>query len=314
MLKHAVSNSLPLARFEADLQSVCGSFDIRPHPEKKDAWGGVATGVRAGVEIAMVATDMQQILRTSRNIRDDHGENYFLILQYSGRALMAQNDQASMLLPGDLVLIDSTRPSEFTFFGDRCAQVSLHLSRTAVHEHFGTALVGGMSLSGSDPTARAIHSVVHKVLRSEGSSVQTGFLRDALFGLIGAFVFAREEGEMPGHGDGQEAMEPLLARALECIETHFRDGDFSAALLPKILDVHPRRVQRAFEALGTTPTRYLTAKRLEFARALLVRRSAGGAAELISSIAYGAGFSDLSYFNRRFREVFGCAPGEYRDH
>ena len=61
------------------------------------------SGMRAGIEIAMVATDMQQILRTGRNIRDDQGENYFLILQYSGRALMAQNERAAMLLPGDLV-------------------------------------------------------------------------------------------------------------------------------------------------------------------------------------------------------------------
>ncbi|MEQ8345041.1 MAG: helix-turn-helix domain-containing protein [Sneathiellaceae bacterium] len=314
MLKHRLSDSLPQARFEADLRSVCGAFDICPAPDRAAAWGGVASGVRAGIEIAMVATDMQRILRTGRNIRDDHGENYFLILQYSGRALMAQNDRSAMLLPGDLVLIDSATPSDFTFFGERCAQVSLHLPRVEMQERFGTDIAGGLALSGSDPTARAIQSVVRKVLASDGGAegLQTGFLRDALFGLIGAFVFERERQGAAGPGAGAEALEPLLARALELIESRFRDCEFSASLVSQQLGVHPRRLQRAFEDLGITPTKYLIAKRLECARVQLAARQSAGQQELISSIAYAAGFSDLSYFNRRFREVYGCAPGEYR--
>lgn len=32
----------------------------------------------------------------------------------------------------------------------------------------------------------------------------------------------------------------------------------------------------------------------------------------ISEICYAVGFNDLSYFYRKFREEFGCVPGELR--
>jgi len=35
-------------------------------------------------------------------------------------------------------------------------------------------------------------------------------------------------------------------------------------------------------------------------------------AEPITSIAYDAGWADLSNFNRTFRRDVGCSPGEYR--
>jgi AraC-like DNA-binding protein len=34
--------------------------------------------------------------------------------------------------------------------------------------------------------------------------------------------------------------------------------------------------------------------------------------EPISGIAFDAGFGDLSTFNRRFRRLMGCSPGDYR--
>jgi AraC family transcriptional regulator, positive regulator of tynA and feaB len=77
--------------------------------------GGLRLERRAGIEAALVATDVQRITRTSKAIRQDQGENYFLILQEEGRALMRQNDTTCLLRPGDFVLIDSAVPSEFVF-------------------------------------------------------------------------------------------------------------------------------------------------------------------------------------------------------
>ncbi|GKY89844.1 helix-turn-helix domain-containing protein [Sinisalibacter aestuarii] len=34
---------------------------------------------------------------------------------------------------------------------------------------------------------------------------------------------------------------------------------------------------------------------------------------LVSSIAYACGFNDVSYFNRQFRRLFGCAPGQFAE-
>ncbi len=311
MLLQNKSNSLPVERFEADLQSVCGLFDIRPEAGQENIWGGIEAAVNADIEMAMVATNLQQIIRTSQNIRRDQGENYFLIMQQDGRALMAQNETAAMLMPGDIILIDSAKPSEFTFFGDRSTQISLHLPRTEVEESFGTEIRGGLSMSQDDPTTKAIQAVIAKAVRSEQASPQASYLRDALFGLLGAFLFDQKQGLSDQRSDRINEGAPLLMRSLDVIEASFHNSEFVVKNISDVLCVHPRQIQRAFENLGVTPTKFLLAKRLEFARSRLEARLLNRTDDLISGIAYEAGFSDLSYFNRRFRQVYGCAPGEY---
>lgn len=60
---------------------------------------------------------------------------------------------------------------------------------------------------------------------------------------------------------------------------------------------------------GTTPILYLNDYRLSKAAALL--RSSD---KSVTEICYACGFSDASYFIRRFREKFDLPPRKYRDH
>jgi transcriptional regulator GlxA family with amidase domain len=72
----------------------------------------------------------------------------------------------------------------------------------------------------------------------------------------------------------------------------------------------PRLVQRLFEAEHTTFTDYVLSLRLTRAHRMLTdpRR----ASEKISSIAFDAGFADVSYFNRAFRQHYGDTPSSVR--
>jgi AraC-like DNA-binding protein len=65
------------------------------------------------------------------------------------------------------------------------------------------------------------------------------------------------------------------------------------------------RIFRA--ATGITPHQYLMRVRLLRAMDLLRDTS-----QPVTTIAYDAGWSDLSNFNRAFRRDVGCSPGEYR--
>ena len=225
--------------------------------------------------------------------------------------MMGKNEARVVRLPGDMVLIASAKPSELSFFGDRSTQGSLHLPRKDLYDRFGSEVPGGLALSRADPTTKAIQAVIAKAIHSQGRVEQTGYLRDALFSLLGAVIFDRDTDEDVFFNAYSEYGDGLLGRALEYVETRFRDPEFSVNDIAVTLNVPVRQVQRAFESLGVTPTRFLLAKRLEFARSRLEARQSGQRDELISNIAYQSGFSDLSYFNRRFREAFGCAPGEF---
>lgn len=70
----------------------------------------------------------------------------------------------------------------------------------------------------------------------------------------------------------------------------------------------PYHFLRTFCAVsGVTPYQFLLAQRLRRA-AVRLRRTT----DPISAIAYEAGFSDLSTFNRRFRRIIGMTPGAWR--
>jgi AraC-like DNA-binding protein len=74
--------------------------------------------------------------------------------------------------------------------------------------------------------------------------------------------------------------------------------------------VLPRYVQRLFESEGTTFTSYVLEQRLARAHRLLT--DPRYADRKISTVAFDAGFGDLSYFNRAFRRRFGSTPSELR--
>lgn len=301
---------LPVEQFVSDLHRVCGSFDVAVADNRHVMRGGVSLGRRAGLEAAFVATDVQRITRTSKSIRQDSGENYFLILQEEGRALMRQNDTTSLLRPGDFVLIDSAVPSEFVFFGDYTRQLSLHLPRAEMHARFGYDLIrGGITLPRHDPTTAGITAVVSKVLsRDSTTTVADGYLREALFGLLGAMLHERTTRDDYRGIDSDISGARALASGQAYIDAHYRRPDLSIQDMADDLSLSLRQIQRGFAALGTTPTKYLLQKRLEQVRRALDDRQAGHRSDLISSIAYEAGFSDLSYFHRCYRRAFGASP------
>jgi len=70
----------------------------------------------------------------------------------------------------------------------------------------------------------------------------------------------------------------------------------------------PYHFLRTFRALvGMTPHQFILHTRLNRA-AIRLRRTS----ENISTVAFAAGFGDLSTFSRRFQRIFGLSPSAYR--
>lgn len=103
----------------------------------------------------------------------------------------------------------------------------------------------------------------------------------------------------------------ILERGMAYADRCFADGTVSSQSIAELLGVSSRQLQRAFALAGTTPTDYLLKKRMEKACQMLELRGKQGNPSLVSSIAYQCGFNDVSYFNRQFRRLFGCAPGQF---
>jgi AraC family transcriptional regulator len=98
-----------------------------------------------------------------------------------------------------------------------------------------------------------------------------------------------------------------LFRVLDYIDTNL-EGDLSLERMATIACLSRYHFARAFrQAVGKSPHRYVSAKRLERAKALLIH----GDRPLVD-IALSLRFSSQANFTRAFRQATGQAPGQYR--
>jgi len=98
-----------------------------------------------------------------------------------------------------------------------------------------------------------------------------------------------------------------LSRVLDYIEANL-EGDLTIDQLAGIACLSRFHFARAFKAaIGQSPHRYVSAKRVERAKALLIQ----GDRSLID-IALTLSFSCQANFTRAFRQATGLTPGQYR--
>lgn len=105
----------------------------------------------------------------------------------------------------------------------------------------------------------------------------------------------------------------LRAARLRAIKADIADN-LSGAVSPGAIaarhGVTPRYVHKLFESEGVTLSRYVLRQRLACVHRML--SDPRHAATPIATLAYSAGFGDLSTFNREFRRHFGCTPSDVR--
>ncbi len=108
-------------------------------------------------------------------------------------------------------------------------------------------------------------------------------------------------------GVGSARFEDRLTRVLRYIETHLGDA-ITVDRLAAAAGLSAGRLHALFRArFGTSPMRYVAARRLDFAARLLARSE-----RPISQIALDAGYGDQSAFTRAFKQVHEQSPARYR--
>ena len=103
--------------------------------------------------------------------------------------------------------------------------------------------------------------------------------------------------------------EVLAADILDYISRNFT-LPLSLQDIADYFNFHPAYIIRCLKkAYGVTPTKALINIRMEHAKRLLATSSLS-----VNKICYYVGFSNISYFNRTFKEYTGMTPREYRLH
>jgi len=96
---------------------------------------------------------------------------------------------------------------------------------------------------------------------------------------------------------------------LHAIASRFADADLDLEAVVQAAGVNRNKVNEVLKSeLGFTFTGYLNKLRLTEAARLLGEKEAA----TVSEIAYTVGYNNVSYFNKLFRQEYGCTPKAFR--
>ena len=99
-----------------------------------------------------------------------------------------------------------------------------------------------------------------------------------------------------------------LKRVLDYIHSHIAENIDIDELANEACITKPYLIRIFKREMGTSPLKYINAKKVERAQLLLYTSDM-----TVKEVAYTLGFSDHSYFIRMFRKTSGITPQDYRE-
>ena len=290
----------------AFLQSVCGgTMHIDMAKEKRKAFIGWARPVHLfGLPALDHASNRVFFERTSSHARLGP-EDYAVSLQLTGRCVASQSGRVAEMIPGDLILLDMTRPGER--LDDGCA-FTFRLPRQVVVSNLGYTPEGGL-LSRGTLAGRVVSKLITEVIKGEHSAVAAGdtHMQMAVYDLFCA-AFAKPDIDIQS---GSRHTDKLFEQVCCIIRDGMTDPDLTPSKVAAEAGISLRYLQKLFTPRGTTCVHFIHSLRLDYAARLLHRRTIFGGRLPLSEIALASGFRDYTFFSRKFRERFGCVPSTY---
>jgi len=309
-VRHWSTNTVsPREQFAFWREAVCEAVlnVATEHPGER-FFGNITCSQYGDLRFAAFASTPHEVVRSKSHITRSRDAHYLVSLQRSGASRMFQGEDMCELQPGDVGLVDGTRPFrvEFPQTVDRVVAVipheQLHSRAPWLDRRPLNRIAGHSSLSG------ALRFYLERLAGSDcASPVEAAALTENVCNII-ALMTAGNDGERSSAR--QLAGQPDLGQMLIVLRHLLADPKLSPKMLAEQLRLSVRTVHKRFEQAGTTFGEWVLDNRLQ-----ACRRAFGDprhATFTISQIAFGWGFNDLSHFSKAFKARFGVSPAQYR--
>jgi AraC-like DNA-binding protein len=301
------------------VQAVGG--DVRSLHERGVTWVSFKPipDVVCGIDFTLQKfADLGLLSGTVHGVRHEHAhrdsgdgdDDFSLHMNISGSSQVAGPRGETMLYDGDAMLLSYS--------------VSRTISRPELVDH----RVIRLPRAALSPLVRNIdNAVLRAIPRGTGMLSLLKAYVDSVFGdpalaiaevrrlvaahlcdLVAVTLGATRDAAALAEGRGVRA---ARLRAIKSdIETHLAQGNLSPGAVAKRQQISDSYIRKLFGSEGTSFSGYVMTRRLVRAHRMLTDRRWAGVS--IASIAYDAGFGDLSYFNRAFKRCYGATPSEVR--
>jgi len=213
-----------------------------------------------------------------------------------------------LLRPGEVLILESELPVDVRVgdegrLGGLVLPIHLMSPRFIARER----LRGGALRAHAGGVSALLHQLVAGLTLPGRAAPGAGALTDAVGGLVSAVLedcWAQERDE------GQAMRKLRMEQIGQHMRRNFADPDLSPGDTAQALGLSRRYVHKLYAQEGRSFRQELVALRIEAClRAFVDEKQA---AKTIADIAYAAGYTDISQFNRHFRKLKGDTPSNVR--
>lgn len=266
----------------------------------------------AGIRLGRIEGSFSRVARTATAMETAENNDYLIAMNIASSPLFySQAGRDVTLEAGSAVLCTNAEPGVVEAM-DAISWMFVGLPEQALRKSCpGAVDLIGRTFDPANPSLRQLDRYVSMLLAVDDipdEPALTAHIESSLHDLVTlACDFEREMAPITRMGEARGAQfRSILAE----IKASFPHPEFSVNDVCRKLNLSARYLQALLTESGENFTERVMELRLQKSRGLLER--AASQHMKISDIAYTSGFSDPSYFNRRFKVRFGLAPGEWR--
>jgi AraC-like DNA-binding protein len=269
----------------------------------------MVAGSVGAIDVAEATMPPGVCLRSPARIRLSDPDVYKVDVMAVGRAVVQQDGRESVVGPGDLLLLDPSRPVRIIHSAIR--NVSLTVPRTMLPlRSDDVTQLTGIRIPGDRGVAALVSSLALQLPRhlddcGTAESVRLGTAVIDLLTVALSTQLRRTATIEPG-----TRQQALLHRIHAFIEQRLGDPELSPSAIAEAHYISLRYLHKLFEAQDVTVAGWVRRRRLERCRTDLVDPTLR--ARPLSAIAGRWGFGSAVHFSRAFRAAYGLPPSEYR--
>ena len=204
-----------------------------------------------------------------------------------------------------MTLIDPLRPYSGKFFAGSKLLV-LRIPRRPLEARIGKTLdMTACSIKASEPESKLASAFMAMLPAhcTSGSSTADKIIENQILDLIAVLLAKAIEGCAPRVSSSRSL---VLMKVRAAIEARLTAPALDVGTVAAMAGVSRRYANTVLREKGTSVMHFIQERRLERCRSAL--EDPLQSHRMVSEIAYGWGFSDMTHFGRKFKAAYGVSP------
>lgn len=277
------------------------------------AVGGESSGpltVRRMAELSVIELSSRSALRCGPKPNTGNRSPQILLAALTlGEAVYRASDgRLKLLRPGEVLVLESELAVDVRVDdGGRLAGLILPTHLLSPRFVARERLRGGALRAHSGGVATLLHQLIGGLVTPHRAAPGIGGLTDAVGGLVSAML---EDCWAQERDDGQALRKLRLEQIGQHMRRNFADPELSPGDAADALGFSRRYVHKLYAQEGRSFRQELVALRIEACLRAFTDEKQGS--KTIADIAFAAGYTDISQFNRHFRKLKDDTPSAVR--